>query len=43
MNGDKVKTLRDKLNIALKSVENSLDIKISVGVITYSDSDLDFN
>ncbi len=39
MNGDKVKTLRDKLNIALKSVENSLDIKISVGVITYSDSD----
>ena len=39
MDRDKAKTLRDKINIAIKSVENALDVKISVGSITYSDTD----
>ena len=39
MDRDKAKTLRAKVLIALKSVENQLDVKISVGAITYTDSD----
>ena len=39
MDKDKAKTLRAKIAIALKSVENDLDIKINVGTITYTDSD----
>jgi len=39
MDRDKAKTLRAKIAIVLKSVENDLDIKISVGSITYSDTD----
>ena len=39
MDKDKAKTLRDKINIALRAVENSLNVKINVGVINYSDTD----
>jgi hypothetical protein len=39
MDKEKAKTLRDKLNIALRGVEVGLGVKISVGRITYSDTD----
>jgi len=39
MDKEKVKNLREKIAIALRSVENALDVKINVGRITYSDSD----